>query len=121
MSPDGSADAGVQAGKASTWDDLRLARLWELVDLLIRNDLARGHITSRIGDGWLRNPKQLELLAPHADDLQSWQACLRCLAAVAGAGGVNRMVVGRQLRALTHHLLHRIDPTAVPRDNACHA
>jgi alpha-beta hydrolase superfamily lysophospholipase len=51
--PDGSAVAG---GRAGPWDDLRLARLGELVDLLIRNCLARGHITSRIGDGWLRNP-----------------------------------------------------------------
>jgi hypothetical protein len=69
--PDGSAVAG---GRAGPWDDLRLARLGELVDLLIRNCLARGHITSRIGDGWLRNPEQLELLALHVDDLQSWQA-----------------------------------------------
>jgi hypothetical protein len=61
----------VAGGQVGPWDDLRLGGL---VDLLIRNCLARGHITSRIGDGWLRNPEQLELLAPHADDLQSWQA-----------------------------------------------
>ena len=55
------AGSDTTADGATTRDDLRLARLQERVDLLIRNYRARGHITARIDPLGRRRPRPLEL------------------------------------------------------------
>ena len=62
----GSATIGLggsdtTADGATTRDDLRLARLQERVDLLIRNYRARGHISARIDPLGRRRPRPPEL------------------------------------------------------------
>lgn len=58
--PGPGAEEVLPEGHA-TRDDLRLARLQERVDLLIRNYRARGHIAARIDPLGRRRPRPLEL------------------------------------------------------------